>query len=245
MSSIQPAKSLLQRSARLIPLTAVTLLASLLSIPAPASVISPLVLDPSGTDVCSVSSSGGTPTDSSQVCTVAQLPPLTNGDAGIEVFGNGGVFDNNGSTTLGLAFSLPSGTTNGGQISGVVPIAWDFTITDTGNANAHLNWDIIVDANGLQVFSHGPVSTTGGEISGSVNTNPLPPTTVTSYAVFFTVTDTNGAEGETLSVSIPASGSIDLIAPTAVTIPEPGTFTLLCAVTVLGSLVWWRRRTTS
>ncbi len=239
MSSIERAKSFMQRRARLIALTAVPL-ASLMAItPAKASVL-PLQLDPSGNDTCSVSApSGAGFLNGGSACTVAQSAP------GIKMYGNGTV--SSGGSLLQVNFAINGGTTNNGFISGQVPVSWDFAISDSADNN--LNWSITIGATitgvGTEtVFTDTVTDVTPGTIIGNTLTNTLPLVQVTAYSLLFSVSDPSAVAGESLTVTIPDGSTIDLDEPAGV--PEPGTFGLLgSALAALGSLAWWRKRSTA
>lgn len=250
MSSIDRAKSFMQRKARLIALTAVPL-ASLVGITAPsakATVVTPLILDSSGTDTCGIGTNGGTPSSGSS-CTVAQLLPGVNGVTGVTLYGSGGVTAfSSGGSALTLGFTVSGGSTNGGTVSGAVPVGWDFTIGDS-NPDAVLSWGVSLDATiggvNEQVFDYIVDSVSAGLVSGSTTTAALPPTTVTAYGVNFFVSDSDPQSGEVLTVTVPNGSSVD-INPAASGVPEPGTFGLLgFALATLGSLAWWRKRSTA
>jgi hypothetical protein len=246
LSSIERAKSFMQRRARLIALTAVPL-ASLAGI-APSAragailTSSPLILDPGGTDTCVTGGSGGPVSGS---CLVSQLSPGSS-LTGISITGSGSsANDNPSGGAQTVTFSVAGGTTNGGGLAGVVvPIAYAFTITTGDNESPTLEYSIAISANGLPVFSSGFIPTTAGSlISGTVDTSSLTAPAVTSYGLVFTVEDTTGVADEELTVSIPVS--IDSVGATT-GVPEPGTFALLgFALSALGTLAWWRRRGTS
>lgn len=244
MSSIERAKSFMQRKARVIALTAVPL-ASLIAItPAKAITVTPLQLDPSGTDTCLVASAGGAGSlNGGSSCTVGQSAP------GIKLYGNGTAsIGGSGGGLLGVNFGINSGTTNGGVISGQVPISWDFVLSDSDSHN--LNWSITLGATvtgvGTEtVFTDSFTNVAPGTIIGNALTNSLPAVQVTAYSLLFSVTDPNGLSGESLTVTIPNGSTIDIDEATA-GVPEPGTFALLgFALAAFGSLAWWRRRITS
>ena len=134
MSSIERAKSFMQRKARLIALTAVPL-ASLIAItPAKATGVTPLQLDPNGTDTCAVSvvNTFGGVLASGSSCNVGQS--CRNKD----------VWERHRSR-LQRARTLELQCRNQRRhhkwrdsISGQVPISWDFVMSDTAGHN--LNW---------------------------------------------------------------------------------------------------------
>lgn len=259
MSSIERAKSFMQRKARLIALTAVPL-ASLVGItPAKAIAVTPtaLILDPNGTDTCSVSvsaTSGGPNLNSGSSCTVAQLGMGSNGVTGVKMYGNGpGTLASGGSLTV--SFILTGSTNDGILPVGSVPISWDFMIADS-NSEASVDWTVTV---GATILGVGPetvfTQTTDGVSPGATGitiTGSAMPTIgsaveVTAYSVNFSVTDPDIVDGGQLTVTIPNGSTVDvnsLSTPTGV--PEPATFGLLgFALAALGSLAWWRRRSTS
>lgn len=253
MTSLDRAKTFMLRKARVIAMTSVPL-ASLIAISAPAAnagAVTPLTLN---TAACAVTVTGGF-ASSGASCTTAQLTPGSNGVTGVKLFGSAtatsqvltdgivGQIQAPGNP-LTLDFKVASGTTNGGQIAGVIPISYKFSVTDTDSTTADITWQLIISANGLAVFTS-PISAAfagnGATISGTVNTIALPPTTVASYGIEFKVTDASATNGQQLAVTIPQN-SIDVNALVAGT-PEPGTFAMLGSALVgLGIIVRRRRK---
>jgi hypothetical protein len=191
LSSLERAKSFMQRRARLIALTAVPLATLVAIAPVKAGTIAlPLQLDPGSADTCLVTAGGAGSLNGGSACTVGQSAP------GIKMFGNGTAgLSGSGGGILGVNFTLSSGTTNSGFISGQVPISWDFIISDSTSHN--LNWTVTLGATvtgvGAEtVFTDTFTNVTPGTIIGSMMSNSLPAVQVTAYSLLFSVTDPSG-----------------------------------------------------
>jgi len=258
LSSIERAKAFMQRRARLIAVTALPL-AALVGIAAPAhagAVTTPLTLTPSP---CVVTATGGT-LNSGGSCATSALATGANGMTGVKGFGDAtataGLILTQGiegsqvsGNPLTLDFLVGNGTTNGGTVSGVIPVHYSFSITDSDSTTADITWELILSAtvlgqNTVIIDSlHNGVVADGTLISSALNTNPLPPTAVTGYKVELKVTDTSATSGQFLHVNIPQN-SIDVNAISSA--PEPGTFALLgSALAGIGGFAWRRRRAKS
>jgi PEP-CTERM motif len=245
VTSLERAKSFLERKARVIALTAVPL-ASLVAIaPAKAGMLTPLTLN---TVSCSASvnnihsqlNSGGS-------CSVAPLPTGSNGITGVTMSGSASATGSSGGGNMTLTFQTGTGTTNNGDIFGVIPIDYDFSVSlSSGGVGSGLTWSLTLDLNGTPTFTTTGNAITSSPLMGILDTTNLPTALVTSYSIIFTVNDPDLLNGQTLTVNIPADSSIDINANAVGVAPEPGTFALLgFALAALGSLAWWRRRSTS
>jgi PEP-CTERM motif len=252
LSSLKRAISFVQCKARVIALTTVPL-ASLVGITAPARAgnVGPpttLVLDPSGTDTCSVVSNTGTVSNGAS-CTIAQLALAGNGVAGIQEYGNATVTSTSDSI-VSVDFKIANGTTNGGLPVTAIPASWLFTITDS-NPSAILVWSLVFSGNGTPEIESGTppgsptAATSGVAVSGTATSNIELVLPMTAYEMDLNVTDMRAIVGETLTVNIPNGSTIDINSSAAAGVPEPGTFALLgCALAALGSLAWRRKRAT-
>jgi PEP-CTERM motif len=245
LTSIERAKSFMQRKARVMALSVVPL-ASLVAVTAPsahAGAVTPLTLN---TATCSVTATGN-----SGSCSELALATGSNGMTGVKMFGSGQANAGSISTQsisggiqatipLTVDFLVGSGTTNSGQVPGAIPLAWKFTIGDSDTVTADIAYTITWTLNSTQFSSTG-TGLTAGTYTGSASAfASLVGTAITSYKIELSVTDSHVASNGFLSVTIPQN-SIDLNAVSAA--PEPGTFALLgSALAGLGAFAWRRRR---
>lgn len=238
MTSLERAKSFLQRKARVIALTAIPL-ASLVAIAptAKAGAVTNPVLNPTS---CTPNFSGSN--FSSSGCSTAALAQGPNLLTGVKLFGTASVSDTisgGGVQLIGLGF-FASGSGNGGIFAGgTIPVDWSFSTTVTGNANPDLTWVLTLNINNTVVYNK-LFAISPGLITGSDVTDALPAGPINSYSINFGVNDNEAVQGETLTVTVP-SNSVN-INTAATSAPEPGTFALLgSALAGIGSLAWRRR----
>lgn len=255
MTSLERAKTFLQRKGRVIALTAVPL-ASLVAISAPTAKAGPVTPVSFNVAPCSVSAIGGTLVSggSTSSCTTQQVGTGSNGITGVKLFGSGSATANivftqaiSGGVTAGNPLTLDffaSGGTNGGNVFGVIPLHYAFSVTDGSDpSNANIIYELILKANNVTFFDFTSPSAIKGDgtlITGDLSTSNLPSTPVTSYSIEFKVTDQAAVSGQLLSVTIPPNS---VAINQASGVPEPGTLGLLgAALAGIGALVWRRGR---
>jgi hypothetical protein len=230
MTSLERAKQFLQSKGRTLALTVVPL-ASLAALAAPAK--AGLILN---TTSCGVNVSGGT---GSGTCTVTQFPSGSNGVTGVSLTGSGTTTAGPSGGFLELTF-LANGTTNSGSFLGVLPMAYDFILSDS--SGGLMGWSLNINGSGgafVSAFASG--SSTGGEIKGTLNPTVSGSCCLTNYSIELDVNEVSAPPGGSLTVTIPGS-SID-INPVSAAVPEPATFGLIgTALAAFGSLAFWRRK---
>lgn len=230
MTSVERAKRLLQAKARTIALTVVPL-ASVIGVSAPLHA-STITLDPSS---CSAIPSGSgvfmiTP------CSILQLPTGSDGVTGIKLYGTASTTSTNEGF---LALNMSTGGTASGSGGAIIPVDYDFTLSDTsGNV---MNWDVYFDIAGnngaTNASGQATGTSTGGEITGSFSVNTSQIGDAFSY-VLHVEAIMGAAENDTLTITVPQN-SID-VNPVPASAPEPSTMGLLASA--LASLTWWKRR---
>jgi PEP-CTERM motif len=247
LTSIERAKSFMQRKARVMALSVVPL-ASLVAVTAPSAhagaVTTPLTLTPSSCTATATNNSGS--------CSELALATGSDGMTGVKMFGSaqanaGLILTQNvqGGLTSGVPltvdFLVASGTTNNGQVPGAIPLAWNFTITDSDAVTADINWTLTYTLNSTAVSFNSVGSVQAGTFTGSTSGFAgLVGITITNYKIELSVTDSSVANGGFLAVNIPQN-SVDLNAIAGT--PEPGTFALMgSALAGLGAFALRRRR---
>jgi hypothetical protein len=196
------AKQFISKKASKLAMAAVPLAVLAVAVPAKATVV---VLD-SGADNCFAENPGS--------CV------LTTSPTGGNTFMNQVTLTGTATTSGGFASlgNSGSGTSNGGLLSGNVPVFWDFTIT--GNSGP-VGWSVFFDLNysGGDDFFSLSGSTAGGEVTGSGSISVPTAINVISYGI---------------GISANGSGSFTLSAPlvlnsTQSSAPEPGSLLLMGA----------------
>lgn len=188
---------------------------------------------------CSVLAFGGTLASggATSSCTTQQIGAGSNGITGVKLFGSGDAFATNtlgqsvsGGARLGNSLSLDffaSGGTNGGNIFGVIPLHYAFSVTDSDSTSLDITYNLVLSVNGNTVFSYNsPVAIKGDGtlITGDLSTINLPSGQVLNYSIDFSVTDGSVNPGDRLSVTIPPNS---VAINQASGVPEPSTFGLL------------------
>ena len=223
-TSVDRAKRFLQQKARAIALTVVPL-ASVGTAQAGSLVLTPSTCNaiPSGSGIFQI-----TP------CSVEQLPVGSDGVQGIKLYGTGSTT----STTAGfLAMNLTTQGSASGS-AGVIPISYDFTLSDTFSSS--MSWDVYFDVSGNLGDASGQAKgvSTGGPIMGSFTVDASSIGNAMSYVLHVEAIEGASAADDTLTIDVPPN-SID-VDPVASAVPEPGPFTV-CGF-ALASLAWWKRR---
>jgi hypothetical protein len=229
MTSVERAKRFLQTGARALALTVVPL-ASVAAI-APSLDASPLIFTPSTCDAIP----SGSGTFVITPCTTTQLATGADGVTGLKLYGT----DSTTSTSSGfLALNFTTQGTASGS-AGVVPVSYDFTLSDT--FSNQMNWDVYFDVAGNLTDAHGQASgvSTGGTITGSFSVDLSSIGNAYEYVLHVEAIEGASAPDDTLTINIPQN-SID-VNPATSTVPEPAHLSLVGAA--LASLAWWRRRT--
>jgi len=229
VTSVERAKRFLQTGARAIALTVVPLAS--VTATAPSLGASPLILTPSSCDA--IPSGSGifviTP------CTTTQLATGADGVTGLKLYG----LDSTTSESSGfLALNFTTlGTASG--TAGVVPVAYDFTLSDTFSNS--MSWDVYFDVAGNLTDAHGQASgvSTGGTITGSFSVDLSSIGNAYEYVLHVEAIEDASAPDDTLTIDIPQN-SVD-VNPVSSAVPEPATLSFLGSA--LASLIWWRRQT--
>jgi hypothetical protein len=238
MSSVERAKRFLQNKSRTIALTVVPL-ASLTGIAAPAHA-STLSFTPS---TCSANPSGGgnlivDPNVPTPSCTTTQLPTGADGVAGLKMYGTASMqalFDTY------LTINITTGGTATGTGGAVIPVSYDFTLTNT--SASLMNWDVYFDVAGDLNDASGSASgmSNGGTITGSFMVDTSTIGSAYEYVLHVEATDTSALGGDIFTLSVPQN-SIDVNPAPASSTPEPASFSLIGLA--LAPLAWWKRRRT-
>jgi hypothetical protein len=229
MTSVERARRFLQDGARAIALTVVPL-ATVAAI-APSANASPLILTPASCDA--VPSGSGTFVITP--CTTTQLATGADGVTGLKMYGS------DSTTSMFSGFLALNFTTQGtaSGTAGVVPVAYDFTLSDTFS-NA-MSWDVYFDVAGNLTDASGTASgvSTGGTITGSFSVDLSSIGNAYEYVLHVEAIEDASAPNDTLSINIPQN-SVD-VNPVTSAVPEPGYLSFLGSA--LAALVWWRQRT--
>jgi hypothetical protein len=168
-------------------------------------------------------------------CTTTQLATGADGVTGLKLYGS------DSTTSMFPGFLALNFTTQGtaSGTAGVVPVAYDFTLSDTFS-NA-MNWDVYFDVAGNLTDASGQASgvSTGGTITGSFSADLSSIGNAFEYVLHVEAIEEASAGNDTLTIDIPQN-SVD-VNPVSSAVPEPATLSFLGSA--LASLVWWRRRT--
>jgi hypothetical protein len=227
MTSVERAKRFLQTKACAIALTVVPLAS--LAVIAPSLHAGVLTFNPSTCDAIP----SGSGTFIITPCTVTQLAIGADGVAGLKMYGTDWTTSES-SGFLDLNFTT-QGTASG--TGGVIPVAYDFTLSDTFSNTMY--WDVYFDVDGNlgSASGHPSGQSTGGTITGEFSVDLSSIGTAYEYVLHVEAYEDASAGDDTLSIDIPQN-SIDV---DPVSAPEPGTLSLFGSA--LASLAWWRRRT--
>ncbi len=230
MTSVERARRFLQTKACAIALTVVPL-ACVSGVVAPASA-STLDFTPS---TCTASPSGGGSFVGTPTCTTTQLPTGADGVAGLKLYGDASM---QASFNTYLTIDLSTQGTASGT-GGVIPVAYDFTLTNT--SSSVMDWDVYFDVAGTITDASGSASgtSTGGTITGgfSVDTTNIGPAFF--YVLHVEATDEAANGGDIFTLDVPQN-SIDVDPAQA---PEPFSWTMVGLA--LAPLAWWKRRSTN
>jgi|SRR5580692_8526127 hypothetical protein len=229
MTSVERAKRFLQSGARAIALTVVPLAS--VAVIAPSLEASPLILTPATCDAIP----SGSGTFVITPCTTTQLATGADGVTGLKLYGS------DSTTSLSAGFLALNFTTQGtaSGTAGIVPVAYDFTLSDTFS-NA-MSWDVYFDVAGNLTDASGTASgiSTGGTITGSFSVDLSSIGNAYEYVLHVEAIEEASAPNDTLTIDIPQN-SVD-VNPVSSAVPEPAYPGLIGSA--LAALVWWRRRT--
>jgi hypothetical protein len=218
MSSLDRAKKFLASKARTLALAVVPLAAATSTIEA-----APLQLSASG---CQVNSIGSF---SSGFCTTSSVNPGgVDGINWIQIFGDGYAYSFSGGS-FGIQFSAFGSGDGGDSPSGLMPLAWDFTISDafdTQDISYYLSFEFFDNNSGS--YFHSESGSGLGRVTGKYSL-AIPNSGIISWSVNLVVQGTtmNGefSEGSSFFVDIPEGTTIDLN-PVDATVPEPSSLLL-------------------
>jgi hypothetical protein len=229
MTSVERAKRFLQTGARTLALTVVPLAA--VTAVAPSLPGSPLILTPTTCDAIP----SGSGTFVITPCTTTQLATGADGVTGLKLYGT------DSTTSMFSGFLALNFTTQGSAsgTAGVVPVSYDFTLSDT--FSNQMSWDVYFDVDGNLASANGQASgvSTGGTITGSFSVDLSSIGNAFQYVLHVEAIEGASAPNDTLTIDIPQN-SVD-VNPVTSAVPEPAHLSFLGAAIV--SLAWWRRRT--
>jgi hypothetical protein len=233
MTSVERAKRFFQTGARTLALTIVPLAAvtSVVTAVAPSLDASPLILTPTTCDAIP----SGSGTFVITPCTTTQLATGADGVTGLKLYGT------DSTTSESSGFLALNFTTQGSAsgTAGIVPVSYDFTLSDTFSNK--MNWDVYFDVDGNLASANGQASgvSTGGTITGSFSVDLSSIGDAFQYVLHVEAIEDASAPSDTLTIDIPQN-SID-VNPATSAVPEPAYLSFLGAA--IASLAWWRRRT--
>jgi len=203
---LNQARGFIARKASKLAMAAIPLAALAIAVPAKATTVT---LDGNGTDNCYASQSG--------ICTLATNSTGGNTFMNQLVLTGATTSSSGGETNYANLSNSGSGTAMGTLPVGIVPVSWDFTISDNLGP---VGWSVqfFLDFSGgyYQFFTSG--TTSGGEVTGSGSISIFAVQAITGYGI---------------GVFASGGSAFNLAAPLTInsqtSAPEPGSLLLMGA----------------